>query len=256
MMPIIEATTRSSWATALAGSVGLHGLLWWAVSSAELSSESLPRTLPLAVYLLPLPAEIPAELNEPLPPEDMLDDLLAPEEPEPEPDAHAEPPAAPAVVDPSDDDRATAPANESRPPRAVPTRRDIDWNASISHAIARVREREREESYRTFGFTVPESDIQGPIGSQPDRSKPWESQRPGETISTGVDRLQVNDHCYYEVYAPGSLLAEAHRFTNSALSCKPSAPAGPRNDLFRDARPDYLDLHLAEEAANRAQPAP
>jgi len=252
-MPTIEATTRSSWATALAGSVGLHGLLWWAVSSAELASQPQPRTLPLAVYLLPLPAEIPEKLDEPLLPEDMPDDPSRPEVPEPE--ARTEPQASPAVATSSDDHRAMPSDNESREPRAAPARRDIDWNVSIGRAIARVRERERE-SYRTFGYTVPESDIQPPIGRQPDRSKPWESQRPGETISTGADQLQVNDNCYYEVYAPGSLLAEAHRFTNSSLSCKPSAPARPRNDLFLDARPDYLDLHLAEEAASNAQPAP
>jgi len=254
-MPTIEATTRSSWATALAGSVGLHGLLWWAVSSAELSSAPRPRTLPLAVYLLPLPAEVPEATYTPLPPEEVLDVPLRPEVPEPEPEAPAEPQAPPAIADRSDDDRATPAENESRPPRAAPERRDIDWNVSIGRAIARVRARDRE-SYRTFGYTVPEADIQAPIGRQPDRSKPWESQGPGDTISTGMDQVQVNDNCYYEVYAPGSLLAEAHRFTNSSLSCKPSAPARPRNDLFLDARPDYLDLHLAEDAANSSQSAP
>ncbi len=264
-MPSIGTTTRSSWAAAVAGSVGLHALLWWAVSSAERPAEPSPRALTLAVYLLPMPPE-PVE-TAPLPePSEPVDDLETElEEPAPadapdnetRTDAPPEPTERPGSAAGQDPDERVAEGTEEPPRRArpAPQRRNIDWNRSISQAIALVREQERQE-HRSFGRTMPEPGASPSIGRPDDRSRPWETQRPGDTISTGTQQVQVNDNCYYEVYAPGSLLEEAHRFSNSSLTCLPNAPAEPRYDLFIDARPDYLDLHLAEDADDNAQIPP
>jgi hypothetical protein len=256
-MPSIGTTTSSSWAAAIGGSVGLHALLWWAVSSAERPAEPVPHTLPLAVYLLPMPpeaAEMPP-LSEPAEPVDELEPELEPEpadEPDSEPPAEMPPEPAEGPESPAGQDveERVADGSEDPPRRArpAPQRRNIDWNRSISQAIARVREQERQE-HRAFGRTMPGPGASPASGRPEERSRPWESQRPGDAISTGTQQVQVNDNCYYEVYAPGSLLEEAHRFSNSSLSCRPSGPAEPRSDLFIDARPDYLDLHLAEDDA-------
>lgn len=266
-MPRIGTTKSPSWTAAVAGSIGLHALLWWAVSSAERPAESTPPTLPLAVYLLPMPPE-PVDTPPVTMPEDLVDELKIEPEPQPEPEPADEPDSEPPAETTPEPERPESPDEQSpaeriadgpedspRPARAAPQRRDIDWNLSISRAIARVREQERQE-HRSFGRAMPAPGASPSGRRRDDRSRPWESQRPGETIATGTQQVQVNDNCYYEVYAPGSLLEEAHRFSNSSLSCRPNGPAEPRYDLFLDARPDYLDLHLAEDDPDVNQPEP
>jgi hypothetical protein len=252
----IGATTSASRAAALTVSIGLHALVAWAVGSAERPRNPVARTLPMAVYLLPMPPE---------PREQPLPRLQAEPPPRVEKAEAIESEPAPLDAPPDSQDDATSPdsdltsptdrATTVRPARHAPRYRDIDWNRSIDQAISRIREQART-GYRTFGRTLPNPDNVQPAGGRDVRGEPSTSRQPGDPIQAGTQQVPVNDNCHYEVYAPGSLLEEAHRFTNSSLSCQPNGPAEPRNDLFLDARPDYLDLHLAQDDAEGDQSPP
>jgi len=226
---------RSSWALAVMVSLGLHALVVWAVSNAARpTSAPMERIEPLSVYLLPPPSPpVDTRALEPEPDP-------APEPPEP--DAHEEPSAA---EPPRSDDRPPSPIEApteapSEGPRqfryAEPERRSIDWNALISRAVTRLRE-EEQPSYRSFGFPEPLLSSSA--------SRPREDPRPGEIVRLGgpaPQQAEINENCYYDVYLPGSPLDEAHRFSNSMVSCKPGAdPGDTRNDLFLDAKPPYLE---------------
>jgi len=172
-----------------------------------------------------------------------------PPEPSPAPAQASAAEATPAEPDSNVDERAAGvagadadaePDDIADPP--VPTQRRIDWFEEARRAAARMRAQQaRSNGYVTFGYPVA-------VGTEPGlRSRsgqePVAPNGPLERDSFGEVNIPLGDGCYL-IAGGGSILVEDafilsdYKFAGRR-SC--SRPSEPRNELFIEQKPDYLD---------------
>ena len=237
----------------------LHASIYGVLSIIEGPAPSVLPSEPVMAYIVPVPQFIP---ERPPPAEP-----VAPEEPiqtpppEPEHSPAAEPPVEPLLEpDPPLETRAE-PSTEAEPrpestaeptetatdgPKARPSRTRFEWYSDIPDAIARLRETEEQKpQYREFGnldaLTAGAKTATAWALDPPEGVDDEHEALPLETATWGEERVWLNDNCYVSRPAPGSVLAEVHRFTNPMMNCVGGSPARPQNDLFIEAKPDYLE---------------
>lgn len=235
------------WTAAIIGSVGLHASLYALLSLIERPTPSVRQGEPLMAYIVPAPRLMPEPppsqpeaLEEAIrapPPQPVRPASVEPEQqletgPEPPPDTQGEP----ALV-------GEPPETETAESGALPSLTRYEWYSAIPEAIARMRAAEEQAPrYRTFG------DLDALI-DEARRAATYATDMPAEgldallfeTTSWGEERAWINEHCYATRYAPGSVLAQVHQFSNVMINCEGSSAAEPQNDLFIEAKPAYLE---------------
>jgi hypothetical protein len=119
----------------------------------------------------------------------------------------------------------------------------IDWGAAATDAVRRLRrESQRERGYLRFSY--PEPRAGGGDGTSP--RSPFERPSPGrggrlDGTASGERLDWTSDYCNMVLHGPGSEIGNMYRFTGGGARCEnPGRPAGPRDDLFEELKPDYL----------------
>ncbi len=238
------------WTAAILGSIALHGSIYGVLSAIERPAAPLPESEPIMAYIVPASALIPEPPPPVIEPEGPKEPIQAPPpEPEPPPPAEPEPQPETRAERPPDTEttpeRADGPTetpSEASETRPTPTR--FEWYSAIPDAIARLREAEEQRpQYREFGNldaltagarTATSWALDPPDGVEGEAL-------PLEAATWGEDRVWLNDNCYVSRPTPGSVLAEVHRFSNPTMNCQRRSPTEPRDDLFIEARPEYLE---------------
>jgi len=239
-----------TWATAILGSFGLHGLVYALLTTIEQPAPPARQTSLLMAYVLPIPRPAPEAApptaveiepaDEPIREQSPAPVRPAPTESERQPDTQPEP-------QPEADSRNEANETETAEPNGQPSITRYEWYAAIPDAIARMRAAEAQAPhYRTFGaFVAPENEARRPGATARLTVGERLNALRAETTSWGEERAYINEHCYQSSYAPGSVLAEVHRFSNATINCEGGSAQEPRSDLFLDAKPAYLERHEA-----------
>lgn len=244
------------WTAAILGSVALHASIYGALSTIEGPAPVALAREPVMAYIVPpwvLEPEPPPAPVEPVVPEAPVERPSPEPEPEPSPPSEPEPESQPETPEapPPDvqrrSDTAEGPPAETatEESEARPALTRFEWYAEIPEAIARLREAEEQApQYHEFGnldAITANAKTATDWALEPPADDDGDTAAPLEAASWGEDRVWLNDNCYASRPAPGSVLAEVHRFTNPTMNCVRDSPAEPRNDLFIEARPDYLD---------------
>lgn len=231
-------TPAQAWGLAVTGSLSVHAFAFWMLGDMNTGTALARVPSPtLDVYLLPPPVTEP--LIEPEPEIEIEPEPAAePESPSPPvPRAVPDRPQPPTATRPSVPETVDSSDRGASQPVEI-SRGRVDWSAEMSKVIVRMRE--EAPRYRSFGY--PEmSDEARARAARSDREA--ESEAPGdvEIFPSGEQRLSLGENCYQTAYDPGTVLGEAHRFSNSFVACAPGGgPAEPRNDLFLEAKPAYL----------------
>lgn len=237
-------------------SVGMHGSVYALLSTIEGPAPVVLPSEPIMAYIVPPPRFIPVPPPAPVEPELPIELIEAPPpepeppppvEPEQEPETRAEPTSEPQPR-PQIAVESTETSTDESEDRPRLTR--FEWYAEIPEAIARMREaQEQAPQYREF------LDLDA-LTAGARTATDWALGReaegldalPFETTAWGEERAWLNDNCYAYRPAPGTVLAEVHRFNNPMMNCEGSSSAQTRDDLFIEAMPDYLeDPELPEE---------
>ena len=249
----IAAKHGHTWATAILGSVGLHASVYALLSLIEQPAPPVRQANPLMAYVVPLPrpapepppAVEPEALEAPIravPPKPARAESTEPEQ-QPDTQAELQPEAEdePEIVGEPKETR-TAEAQEQ------PSITRYEWYAAIPEAIARIRATEAQAPrYRTFGELGRSVDTEEgrPAASARLSTAERLNALRSETTSWGEQQAYINERCYQSSYAPGSVLAEVHRFSNVTINCEGGSAEPPRSGLFLDAKPAYLERHEA-----------
>lgn len=241
-------------AAAILISIGLHGSVYALLSAIERPAPAAHENAPIMAYIAPLPrfepepppARVePKELEQPIrtpPPEP---ERPPPAEPEPEPDPRPEPQPEATPEFEVGPDNATEPTERAtQESEARPSLTRFEWYAEIPDAIARLRAAEEQKPrYREFGNL-------DALTAGSGTGSPYAPDAPDAPVDGvdvlpfaqwGEERVQINENCYVSRPAPGTVLAEVHRFTNPMMNCVGSAASEPQDDLFIEAKPPYLE---------------
>ena len=189
----------------------------------------------------PPPAPVEPELfEEPIRAPPPQPERPPPPEPEQQSETQAEPPPD-TETRPENAGESTETSTEQSEARPSVTR--YEWYAAIPEAIARMRAAEEQAPrYREFGNLDALT-----AGARPALSYALDPPADDvdalhyETTPWGEERAWINDNCYMSRPAPGTVLAEVHRFNNPMINCDGSSRAEPQNDLFIEAKPAYLE---------------
>ncbi len=230
-------------------SVGLHGTVYALLSTIEGPTPVVLPSEPVMAYIVPPPRFIPEPPPAPVEPELPIEPIEAPPpepeppppvEPEPQPETRAEPTSETQTGPESalESEETSTDESEGRPQL---TR--FEWYAEIPEAIARMREaQEQAPQYREFlDLDALTAGAKTATDWALDREAEDVDAVRGETAAWGEERVWLNDNCYAYRPAPGSVLAEVHRFNNPMMNCEGSRSAQPRDDLFIEAMPEYLE---------------
>jgi hypothetical protein len=230
-------------------SVGLHGSVYALLRSIEgpapvdLTSEPLMAYIVPASLLYPEPLPAPAE---PVAPEETIEAPLPEAErpPAPEPEQPAETRTEPPpVIEPRPESTGGPTETATEGSEARPSVTRFEWYAAIPEAIARIRAAEEDAPlYREFGnLDALTAGARTATDWALDPSAEGIDALPFETTSWGDERTWINENCYVSRPAPGTVLAEVHRFNNPMINCERSSRTEPQDDLFIEARPAYLE---------------
>ena len=234
-------------------SVGLHGSVYAVLSTIDGPAPVLLPSEPVMAYIVPVPRFIPEPPAAPIEPVTPEEPIQAPppepeappaDEPEPEPlrPAQADEPLLETEAGPETADEPAESATVETQVRPRVTR--FQWYAAIPEAIARMRAAEAQApQYREFGnldaLTAGAGSSSAYAPDTPDAPADGFDVLP--FASWGEERVQLNENCYASRPAPGTVLAEVYRLTNPMINCEGSSRAEPRNDLFIEAMPPYLE---------------